>query len=53
MEIEKHELVTINGGAYSIGTVINAITKIINVVLDLGRTVGSSYRYAKNKYMCR
>jgi hypothetical protein len=53
MEIEKKELITINGGAYSIGTVINSITKIINTVLELGRTVGSTFRYAKNKYMCR
>ena len=53
MEIEKHELITINGGAYSIGTVINAVTKIITAVLDLGRTVGSSFRYTRNRYMCR
>lgn len=53
MEIKNEELLTINGGGYSIGTVINAITKIINTVLDLGRTVGSTFRYAKDKYMCR
>ena len=53
MEIKNEELLTINGGATSIGTIINSISKIIGVVLDLGRTVGSTFRYTKDRYMCR
>lgn len=52
MELTRQELTNIKGGANSIGTIINSISKIITVVLDLGRTVGSTIRYAKSKYTC-
>ena len=53
MELGKQELININGGATSIGTVINSITKMVTLILDLGRVVGSSFRYTKGKYMCK
>ena len=53
MYLEKQELINITGGATSIGTIINSITKIATLILDLGRLVGSSFRYTQGKYMCK
>lgn len=41
------ELYSIVGGASTLsGTFINSVTKLITTILDIGRTVGSSIRYA-------
>ncbi len=53
MIIEENELTTITGGATSIsGTLINAICKLVNTLLELGRTVGSAIRTAQTGRKC-
>ena len=44
-EIEKEELSTINGGGISFnGTIINAISGLTKIILEVGRSLGSSLR---------
>ena len=50
--MNKHELMNIKGGATLSGTLINAIVRIINTFMDLGRSVGSAFNYWKNKKTC-
>lgn len=53
MIIKEEELTNITGGATSIsGTLINAICKLVNTLLDLGRTVGSAIRTAQTGRKC-
>jgi len=52
MKLNNELLINIKGGAIS-STLLNAFSRLISTVIDLGRTVGSSiYRY-KNKNYCR
>ena len=52
MKIGNGELVKIYGGAISTSS-LNAIARLINTLLDWGRTIGSAlYRYT-NKNYCR
>ena len=47
------ELNNIIGGASSIsGTLLNSISKLIETLLDLGRSIGSAIRYNKSKITC-
>ena len=50
-KLNKNELANISGGALT-GTFINALTKGITVVLDLGRTLGSGIRRIISGRMC-
>lgn len=45
------ELKSIQGGAIS-GNFLNYLSKLINTVLDIGRTIGSAINYMKNKKTC-
>lgn len=48
-----NELRLIVGGAANIsGSVLNAISRLINTLLDLGRSVGSALRSSKTGNMC-
>lgn len=52
MVLTDNELLFIKGGAVS-STFLNAISRLITTVLDLGRTIGSTiYRYKTGNY-CR
>lgn len=54
MILNEEELsVLIGGGTTLSGTFINSISKLITTLLDLGRTIGSSIRYAKSKTVCK
>ncbi len=44
MIIDNSELTTITGGSLLNGTFINAVTKMVSTVLDIGRAVGSAIR---------
>ena len=51
--MNKEELYTITGGATSIsGTMINSLCKLLTLLVDLGRQVGSGIRYAKSGNKC-
>lgn len=51
MKLEEVELQSIRGGAIT-ATLFNSIARLINTVLDLGRTVGSSIRRIYSKNYC-
>ncbi len=51
MRLEEQELFQIKGGAIT-ATFFNSIARLINTVLDLGRTVGSSIRRIYSKNYC-
>lgn len=46
-----NKLKEIYGGALS-GTVLNAISRLINTLLDLGRAIGSSIRRSQTNNKC-
>lgn len=51
--VDNYELDCIFGGSSSIsGTVINAFTNIIKVLMDAGRSVGSSIRRVSENNLC-
>ncbi len=51
--MSNQELIEVTGGATSVsGTFINAICKLINTFLELGRTIGSGIYYWKNGKSC-
>lgn len=53
MIIDEFELTNITGGATTIsGTLINAVCKLVNTLLELGRTVGSAIRTAQTGRKC-
>lgn len=53
MIIDDKELMELTGGATTIsGTLINAICKLVNTLLELGRTVGSAIRSAQTGRRC-
>lgn len=49
------ELKSIIGGSASLlsGTFLNAISKLITTLVDMGRSVGSAISYAINKKTCK
>ena len=52
-QLNESELNYIVGGASLSGTLLNSVSKLINTLLDLGRTVGSSIRYWRSKKTCK
>ncbi len=51
MRLEGKELYNLNGGGIT-ATMLNSIARLINSVLDLGRTVGSSISRIISKNYC-
>lgn len=45
------ELIEIKGGAIS-GNFLNYLSKLINTILDIGRTIGSAIAYTKRGKTC-
>lgn len=52
MLLNKNELIKINGGGSISGTVINALVRGINSLLELGRSLGSAIRRAQSGNIC-
>ena len=48
--MKDEELANISGGLN--GTIINAISRLISTLLELGRTIGSSLNRFKHKNKC-
>lgn len=49
--MNKEELISVSGGGIS-GTILNAISRLIDTVLDLGRAIGSSIRRMQTNNKC-
>lgn len=49
--MKDKDLLKVVGGSIS-GTVLNAISRLINTFLDLGRSIGSSIRRIKSNNKC-
>lgn len=53
MILNEKELITIVGGSSSIsGTLINSICKLVTLIFDIGRSIGSSIKYKKTGRTC-
>ncbi|HHX16439.1 MAG TPA: hypothetical protein GX725_00785 [Mollicutes bacterium] len=52
MELNNNELMNIRGGSIS-GTLINALARGINTLLDLGRSLGNAIRRIQTKSICK
>lgn len=50
-ELNKNELLNIDGGSIS-GTLISAITRGINTILDMGRSFGNAIRRIGSGRVC-
>lgn len=50
-ELDRKELLSIEGGAIS-GTLISSITRGINTLLDLGRSLGTAIRRIGSGNVC-
>jgi len=51
-ELDKNELLSVDGGININGTLITSLTKGINVLLDLGRSLGTAIRRIGSKSLC-
>lgn len=51
MKLTKEEQLNIYGGSVS-STMVNAIVKGINILIELGRSLGSSIRRISDNNMC-
>lgn len=48
--IKDEELLnTVGGSTILTSAYLNSITKLISIMLDIGRAIGSSIKYAQNK----
>lgn len=53
-ELNKQELLSIEGGAINFnGTLISSMTRGINTLLDLGRSLGTAIRRIQNDNICQ
>lgn len=50
--LNKEQLLSIEGGAINYGTLMNYASKLINSILELGRSYGSAIRRAFNGKRC-
>ncbi len=52
-ELEKDELLEINGGASISATLINALSRAVSLITDLGRSLGSAIRRTMSGAYCK
>ena len=52
-ELNKNELMNIEGGFSISGSIINAFTSAVKAVVDLGRSFGSSIRRIATNNLCK
>lgn len=51
IDLNKNELFLVEGGSIS-GTLISSITRGINTILDLGRSLGNAIRRIGSRNIC-
>lgn len=52
MKLENEELLYIVGGASISPQLINSLVKLLTTLVDLGRTMGSAFRYLITNKKC-
>lgn len=52
MMIDEYSLIKVEGGAIN-ATLLSAVSRLINTILDWGRAIGTSYYRYKNNKACR
>ncbi len=52
MELNRRDLLSVVGGISISGTLINALVKGINSILDLGRSLGTAIRRINSGSIC-
>ena len=52
IEIEKEELMNINGGVNMTGAFINSFARGVQVIFDIGKSLGSTIRRLQNGSLC-
>lgn len=53
MILSNEELLnTVGGGSFPTSQMLNSLVKMINALLELGRTVGSAFRYVTSGKKC-
>ena len=53
MNLENNEMLVIYGGSTAFsGTLLNSIAKLINTVMDVGRTIGTAIRMVATGKRC-
>lgn len=51
--LNNNELITIYGGSFSFtATFLNSMSRAVNTILDLGRTLGTSIRMLRYGHRC-
>lgn len=50
--MSNQELIMIRGGGWLTASFMNACARVVNTALELGRTLGSSIRYAISGRHC-
>lgn len=53
MELTKEQLLSIQGGISISGTLINSFVRGVNVILELGRSVGTAIRRIGSNNVCK
>jgi len=51
-KINSNELIKIYGGEVISATLLNAVTKCIDALLEVGRSIGSALRRIQSKNIC-
>ena len=51
-KIDNRKLESIIGGSSISGTIINAVSGIVKIFFDVGKSVGSSFRRITERKMC-
>jgi hypothetical protein len=51
MKLEEQELISIQGGSIT-ASYLNAVSRAVSTILDLGRTVGTAIRRLYSKNYC-
>lgn len=52
MKLENSELIKVVGGASISGTVVNAISRMIEQIMDVGRSLGTAIRMIYSHRSC-
>lgn len=52
MKLDNNELINISGGVNLTAAYLNAASRAVNTILDLGRTVGTAIRSAVSRKWC-
>lgn len=52
-ELKKEELLNINGGTTISASLLNAASRAITLIINMGRSLGSAIRRTFNGKLCR